>query len=133
MPSDCVPVPTIDPVDGKPRTVFLRSAKMQEVARRGMGAARELAHSVREVLGSPTAIFRGVREEGESEWLCYSGIPSQAFDYKTGQGGKAWEGEVLLVYVNDDLIIYHWRWEKEDSRSPGLPIDHATRFNERAL
>lgn len=67
-----------------------------------MGATRELAYSVPDVLRSPTAIFRGVREEDEVSWLCYCGIPARAYDHKTGESGAAWESEVLLVYVNDD-------------------------------
>lgn len=133
MPSDCRPIEAIDPVSGKMSQVYIRVSKMQDTARRGMGAARELAISVLEVLKAPLAIFRGVREEAESEWLCYSGIPSKAFDYKTGNGGPAWEGEVLLVFVTDEKIVYSWRWDVEDDAYPGRPVGFETRFQKVEL
>ena len=133
MPNDCRPIEAIDPVTGKTHNVYLRTKSIQETAKRGMGPTRELAFTVPVVLKTPKAIFRGVREEGELSWLCYCGIPDTAYDRKTGASGPSWADEVFLVYVNDDGMIYNWRWEKCDQTDCDLPINYVSRFDERAL
>jgi hypothetical protein len=113
--------------------LLLRARKIQDTAKRGEGAAKELGYTVREAVKRPTAIFRGVREEGESQWLCWVSRPSWAYDYRTGDRRTAWAGEVFLVFANDDRIIYAWRWEKADPDDPDLPENHALRFDERVM
>jgi hypothetical protein len=49
-----------------------------------------------------------------------------------GQLGP-WPGQVFLVFVDDDGIIYNWRWEKADSQDLRLPENHGRRFEERLL
>jgi hypothetical protein len=98
-----------------------------------MGRARELAFTVPRALLNPVAIFRGVREEGEPEWLCYVSRPGQAYNYRTRDVCQAWPGEVFLIFVNDDRIIYDWRWEKADSSDPNLPENYGVRFDGRVL
>lgn len=97
------------------------------------GAARELAYLVPFVLQNPTAIFRGVRDEGESQWLCYAGLPEDAFNHRTGERVRPWAGQVFLVFVDDDRIVYNWRWDRSDATSLRLPVDYAERFEERLL
>ena len=60
-------------------------------------------------LQQPTAVFRGVREEGESRWLCYVGLPPDAYNHRMGERLRPWLGQVFLVFVDDDRIVYHWR------------------------
>ena len=132
-PADCVAIEGINPADGKQGEVFLRQAKITATAKRGMGAAKELAYLVPFTLQNPTAIFRGVREEGEREWLCYCGQPPDAYNHKTGERVPPWLGQVFLVFADDDGIIYNWRWDKADSENLRLPADHARRFEEQVL
>jgi hypothetical protein len=131
--SDCRPLDAINPSDGKTWQLFVRTRKIEAVAKRGMGAAKELAYTVPWAVKHPCAIFRGVRDEGEQDWLCYVAAPSQAYDYKTGDTVEAWKGEVFLVFVNDDRIIYNWRWEEADPINPKLPKDWEHRYTEKVL
>jgi hypothetical protein len=132
-PRDCAVLPAINPSDGSQWDLLLRHAKMDSMAKRGPGAARELAFTVLWALLHPTAIFRGVREEGEHNWLCYVSVPSMAYDHKTGNQRAGWPGEVFLVFVNEDRIIYNWRWEKADVTDIRLPENHQSRFDEQVL
>lgn len=125
-------IPAIDPNDGKPWEVMVSHAKMDLIASRGPMHAKELAWSVREVLSSPHAVFQGVREEGEETWLCYVGRPRHAFN-KAGQAVPPYRGEVFLVFVTDERVVYNWRWEKCDPSDPKLPEGYAGRFVRRAL
>lgn len=125
-------IPAIDPLDGKVTEVYVSHARMDAVAKRGMGAAKDLAWSEREVLIAPKAVFRGVREEGESHWLCYVGIPKHSY-IADGFTRPPRVGRVYLVFVNDEGVAYHGRWEECDSNNKDLPRDHAIRFRERLL
>jgi hypothetical protein len=124
------PVTALDPNASGVVQYLVSEEKMTVVCGRGMGAAKDIAYSLREVLIDPTAIFRGVREEGEKNWLCYVGIPKHSYA-NDGATRPPRQGRVFLVYVNDEGVVYHWRWDQccaEDSR---LPDNHQNRFDER--
>ena len=130
-------VEAIDPRDGKIWHVLLPDTKMDYTARRGLGAAMELADTVRWALRHPRSIFRGVREIEkdvvEDDWLCYVSAPGHAYDYKTGAKRAAWPGEVFLVFVTDDRVIFNWYWCEADKRECYLPSDYENRFLEKVL
>lgn len=95
----------------------------------------EAAKAVPEVLENPKAIFEGIRWDQDSDtrsdaddWLCYSGIPSQAF-HQDGNPRRPYDGEVLLVFMNSDHVIYNWRWERCDDDDTTMPEDWQTRFS----
>lgn len=98
-----------------------------------MGAAKELAYLVPLTLQQPTAVSCGVREEGESRWLCYVGLPPDAYNDRTGEQLRPWLGQVFLVFVDGDRIVYNWRWDKADLGDLRLPVDLGRRFEERVL
>jgi hypothetical protein len=131
-PRDCAELDARSP-EGGTWKLLLRARKVQTTARKGMGAARELGYTVPWALQNPTAIFRGVREEGEASWLCYVSRPTRVYDHRTGELRQPWSGQVFLVFVNNDRIIYNWRWEKADAADPNLPENAAVRFEERVL
>lgn len=133
LPPGCVSLDALNPRDGSIRQLFLRESKIESTARRGMGAARELAYLVPDVLLHPTAIFRGVREEGERQWVCYVGFPSDAYNYRTGERIRPRPGQVFLVFADDYGILYNWRWEQADKDALHLPERHGSRFEERLL
>ena len=85
----------------------------------------------------PKAIFRGVRELerdiSEDKWLCYVSAPQHAYDYKTGEGRDAWAGEVFLVFVTDERVIFNWYWCEADKYERHLPSDYENRFLEKVL
>jgi hypothetical protein len=95
----------------------------------------ELADTVRWALLHPRALFRGVRdlerEIAEDGWLCYVAIPSHAYDHKTGKKYPAWLGEVFMVFVTEERVVYNWYWCKCDGRESHLPADYENRFLER--
>lgn len=126
-------IPAIDPRDGGQWDVLVAHSRMDAIAKRGPGHARELAFAVPFVLLRPTAIFRGVREEDELEWLCYCGTPQFAYDGATGETRAPWKNQVFLVFVTADRVVYNWRWEPCDPRRKDLPAGYALRFKERAL
>jgi len=98
-----------------------------------MGATRELAFTLPWAIMNPTAIFRGIREEGEPDWFCYCAVPSKRYDYRTGESRLTQRGRVFVVYVDADRIIYNWRWEPADASNGDLPQNYTQRFDERTL
>lgn len=131
------PVDAINPADGRKWQVLLSNEHMDYIAARGIGAAMELAHTVRWTLLNPHAIFRGVRDDqkelDEDGWLCYVATPDHAYDYKTGNRRPAWEGEVFTVYVTDENVIYGSRWYEADRSDHRLPEDYGDRFSKRLI
>ena len=127
----------INPRTGDTWELLLSDDKYRRTALRGMGAARELAFTVREGLLKPTAIFLGVRDVdrdiSDDGWLCYVVKPHFAYDLKTDARRDAWDNEVLLVYVTDERVVYNWFWDDADSSNPNLPINHDSRFKRQVL
>jgi hypothetical protein len=125
----------IDPNDGGKWQVLLQDGKMDYVARLGLGAAMELADTVRWSLLHPRALFRGVRDLdrdiAEKDWLCYVAVPGHAYDHKTGNKRPAWPGEVFLVFVTDERVVYTWYWCECDQQQSHLPVDYENRFTEK--
>jgi hypothetical protein len=127
------PVLAVDPVTGKKDKIcFVSDRRMDVIAKRGMGHAKDLAYSEPEVLIGPKAIFRGVREEGELQWLCYVGIPKHSYA-KNGDTKPPRKGEVYLAFVNEEGVVYNGRWECCDQDDVTLPENHLTRFEERVI
>jgi hypothetical protein len=127
----------VNPKDGSTFTVKISRERMQAVARRGKGHVFEMAYIMPKVLTGPKAIFEGLcRDEDEPKYdysigcLCYVGKPSIAFR-SNGQQVEPWQGQVYLVFVTNENVVYNWRWEKADGND--LPKDHDKRFKKRAL
>ena len=125
------------PDSGRTIQVQLSYDRLQVVARRSMGHAKEAAFIVPHILQKPTAIFEGLRQNEDEDrrgvgWRCYCGVPPQS--YRTdGKECDVYPGQVYLVFVNQDKVVYNWRWEKADPDAPTLPIGHGTRFKTRRL
>jgi len=127
----------INPGDGKFCKVQLSHERMQAVARRSLGQAKECGYILPVILQKPTAIFEGLRLDDDEDrrgvgWRCYCGMPTVA--YRTdGSERTPWPDQVFLVFVNQENIAYNWRWETADSNDPQLPINHLGRFKRRLL
>jgi hypothetical protein len=125
-------LPAIDPHDGGTWTVLVSGRTMERVKSRGLGATRELADTVKWSLSNIRHLFRGLRDDeddvDDDGWLCYVARPNHAYDWKTTDRVPPWEGEVFLVYVTDERVVYQWKWVKADPENPNLPIDHNDRF-----
>lgn len=127
----------IDPHDGNFWKVLLPDKKLAWAAREGKGTALELAYTVRWALCNMCYLFRGVRDDeleiDDDGWLCYVATPPHAYNRRTGAQVPPWPGEVFLVYVTDERVIYHWAWYDCDHQHKNLPIDHAARFTEKVF
>jgi hypothetical protein len=135
---DRITLLAIEPKDGTLSChVQISSQRMQIVARRSLGQAKECGYIVPAVLGRPTAIFEGLRRDEDEDrwgygWRCCCGVPEKA--YRTdGSEIRPYVGQVYVVFVNDERVAYSWRWEKADPDNRMLPVDHETRFKQRLL
>ncbi len=129
----------INPKDGSKFAVKISHKRMQTVAYRGKGHVLEMAYVLPKVLTEPKAIFEGLcRDKDEpkhdysSGWLCYVGKPSIAYK-SDGTQVEPWQNEVYLAFVNDDNVVYNWRWEKADSKNLDMPKGYKKRFKRKAL
>ena len=127
----------IDPNDGGKWHVLLSDDKMDWVASQGRGAALELPKPFvgRCFIREPYfAEIRDLeRDLVEDQWLCYVACPQHAYDHKTGEKRRPWPGEVFMVFVTDDRIVFGWYWCECDQHDSRLPADHEDRFRERLL
>jgi hypothetical protein len=137
MPSDCRPIENaFNPHMRGTWTLYVRMRKIQQTAFKGRGAALELAYTVLDALQHPLAVFRGVTEidDGDEGWLYYVSAPARAYDWKTENTVAAWEGEVFLAFVDEELIVRQWHWTDADPESARLPANHEKgRFRERLI
>jgi len=130
-------VKAINPVDGKSYEVALSHSRIKETAKRGMGAILEASRLVEYVIQNPTAIFEGIRRDADdpnygASWRCYCGLPTCAFN-ASGKEVNPPAGMVFLVFVNDEMVVYNWRWDKADADTPRYPHNYKDRFRERVL
>ena len=130
-------IAAINPEDGTKYDVLIAYERMMAVGRRSLGHANECAHIVPETLQNPTAIFEGLTLEEDEDrrgygWRCYCSVPTRAFR-SDGKERNAYPNQVYLVFVNDEMVAYNWRWENADADDPRLPMNHATRFRRRLL
>jgi len=102
-----------------------------------MGRTRELVDAVRWALLHPASVYRGIRdidnEIDEDDGLCYVAAPPRAYDYRTGEQRPAWNNEVMLVFVNEERVLFNWFWVKVDPSDRRLPVDHEIRFREKVF
>jgi len=93
-------------------------------------------------LSHPDSIFGGLRPpddkySGESPgWLCYCSRPVNDFT-ATGDVCNPQPNKVFVVFVNEDGLIFNWRWENADIdafyNKEYLPKNYQTRFQRRYL
>jgi len=129
----------IDPVTGQLMVVIYSHAKLLNCLRGNAGQIQEAAHLVPMVLRKPQAVFRGLRRDAdepvknnEEGWLCYSGIPTHAYN-EDGTPRRLWPKEVFLVFVSADKVVYNWYWYESDPGDPDLPKGYKERFRERLI
>ena len=112
--------------------------------KRNTGELMRAAELVRLTLRSPYSIFRGIRFDDDEKqsgnspgWLCYCCRPPYDFS-RDGKPTNAPPFQVFLVFVNEDGIIYDWRWDRADKdafdKKQWLPVDYDNnRFQERII
>lgn len=125
--------PAVDPRDGQMWEVLISNAKITDIAKYSSGKALELGYCVTQILETPRAVFKGVREMDEDDWWCYAGTPDHAYDYKTAEKRPSWPLKVMAIFVTDDRVLYNWYWCEVDQEVPYLPKDFKTRFREKVF
>jgi len=65
-------------------------------------------------------------------WVCYCSRVGWRYHHEDGRQIPA-PDRVLLVFVNDEAVVYTHRWEPEDPRRAGYPVDWEDRFARQAL
>jgi hypothetical protein len=130
-------VSAIDPNDGGHWDLLIADSKQDWVASQGMGAAKELAFTVRWSLLNIRALYRGIRDVDrdidEDAWLCYVANPPHAYDHRSHRQVATWPGEVFTVFATDEREVYGWYWCKCDLGDRHIPHDHSTRFREKVF
>lgn len=134
---DFLAIAALNPVDQSACEVFVSYDRMQTVGRRSLGHVMECGYIVPAILQHPAAVFEGLRRDEDEDregtgWRCYCGIPAHGYG-TDGAERRPYPGQVYLVFVNDEGIVYNWRWEKADPHDPLLPVDYQTRFKRRLL
>jgi hypothetical protein len=137
-----IEIEAVNPNDRTTPLIFTYSQKrLLYISRLGYrGYILESAHLVPFTLKYPSCIFRGLREDddkysGDSPgWLCYCSLPTQDFS-KNGEPTNSKPNKVYVVFVNEDKIIFNWRWENADleaySNKIYVPENYKTRFKEK--
>ncbi|MGH7138246.1 MAG: hypothetical protein ACREHD_21040 [Pirellulales bacterium] len=134
---DFLKIVALNPTDNSTCEVFVSFDRMQAVGRRSLGQAKECGYIVPEILQQPCAVFEGLRRDEDEDrggvgWRCYCGVPAHAYR-ADGTVTRPYPSQVYLVFVNDEGVVYNWRWEKADPDDPLIPLDHQTRFKRRLL
>ena len=104
--------------DGKSEWDFhLDSKKVEFVKRVSTGAVHELSKNVQFVMREINAlVFQGIRTDGHQEGLCYMGWPHRRFGTE-GNELPVKDEDCFLVFINEERIIYNWRWESIPAKS----------------
>ena len=107
-----------------------------------LGAIKEAVELVQFTLKYPNSIFEGLRPPDDEYsnkspgWLCYCSRPVNDYT-RTGEEISPPSWKVFLVFVNEDRIIFNWRWENADVEAfhgrDYLPENYSTRFKKRLL
>jgi hypothetical protein len=90
----------------------------------------ELRLLVPETLRHPDTLWAGIREPDPGEddaGYCFA----KHFPYRiNGEGGQYpnKEAAVFCVYVNNDFLIYEYRWDESDRADHRYPRGHESRF-----
>lgn len=102
----------------------------------------ELKHLVPDAISEPEHIFSGLRSEEDEMWgptegegacrYCYVSRPAVRY-VADGRAREPEPDEVFLVFVSDELAVYHWAWYKADSVKRDLTVNYANRFEEQLL
>lgn len=132
-------IEAVGPVDGKLIAATVDQRKLFACRDRSIGQLKEAAFIVPKILKKPTAIFQGLKRDDDEPrtasdegWLCYCGTPEMAYN-QDGDEIAAHKGEVFLVFVSSELVVYNWYWYRCDRDNPDLPEDYGERFDRRAL
>ena len=111
--------------DGGTNKVYIGERRLLGLAKLGSWVLLEARDLVPQVLGTPTVIFEGVRWEKDEDkdragWRCYCAKPAFMYDQR-GDKVTSDPRRVFLVFVNEEGMVYNWRWDWADDEDPDVP------------
>jgi len=132
---DYLTIKAYDPATKGEIDVYLSHARLLAVGRRSKGQILEAAEVVPQVLQCRGSVFEGFRSDEDEDkrgvgWRCYCGVPDRSYS-PDGERCPPRRGQVYLVFVNEDRVVYNWRWEKADPDDPQVPQGVENRFTRR--
>jgi hypothetical protein len=109
--------------------VYISYDRLERMARKREWKFKELAVLVPDALRHPAAVFRGVRGEDHDAFV-YVGLPAGK---GAPPGGRALlsPGEVFVVLLTANRVVYNWRRLPADPTVLVLPLNHQKIFLER--
>jgi hypothetical protein len=132
---DLLAINAYDPESKGEIEVYISHERLLAVGRRSKGQILEAAELVPQVLQCRGPVFEGFRKEEDEDkrgvgWRCYCGIPDRSYS-QDGERCPPRRKQVYLVFVNEDRVVYNWRWELADPDDPLLPQGVENRFARR--
>ncbi len=117
--------------DGTRGTAFVPRDYAEYVAKGPAWKFEQLLHLVPTTLETPTAVFRGLRDE-EPTWYAYVSKPSVNYEgYREGNQVAADPDHVFVVYLTDRREVFRFEWLEADPHDSKLPTNHSERYAER--
>ena len=92
---------------------------------------KDLVFAVKEGLEKDVVrVFHGVRDtettEGDDDYLCYAVRPARRYFEDADREIK--ETEVLLVFLDDERVVFNFYWSETEIGDPRTPISSEDRF-----
>jgi hypothetical protein len=125
--------------------VLVSQQRINWIVSQGQGKAREFGFTTKEALLDPVHLWRGLRDLtfcglenvhddiDPDNMLCYVAQPNHAYDYRTGERRRPWPGQVFVVPVSEERIVYNGWWVRADGSQPDQPTMFDERFRDQVF
>jgi hypothetical protein len=88
-----------------------------------------LLKSATRVVQAPSAVFRGLRHDGQLQnGVAYCGNPKRAYGNDGQPISESLAGFIFVVYADAQGYVFDWDWVEADADDPSVPRDAAERF-----
>ncbi|HLX62326.1 MAG TPA: hypothetical protein VKX17_13690 [Planctomycetota bacterium] len=99
-----------DPHDKQTWTLLLADASIKVAPKLGKTYTLTLAECVPFSIKKPIAVYQGLNRIGEEKGLAYVARPP--YKFIGGQKTAVKTTDVFFAFVNEDRIVFEWRWEE---------------------
>jgi hypothetical protein len=126
-----MPIPAIDPVDGKIRNVLVAEDKIDRAVEFGMVTTIEMQKTMPEIIRRPRAIW----ESPKSGALLYVGQPEFMYDFH-GEPINYWHGnpsDIFVVLVDGNKFVRDWTWTESVQGDQWQPKGWTVEFSLRVI
>ncbi len=101
----CSSLVGLDPVTGGTKEYWVENDLIQYFYKLGWQHKFKALHSVKEVIGQPAVVFRGLCRDGQEEAMCFAGLASHRYS-NHGAELPPPHGMTFVVYVRSDDVIF---------------------------